>query len=66
MTYMLIFLCAVSIVVNILLVSYCTRTSHFDKFYKGETEYLRRQKELDDVKTYTPIEIIPVQDREGG
>lgn len=36
MTYVLVFICAASIILNIVLASYCQRLAHWADFWKGE------------------------------
>lgn len=65
MMYVLISLCAVSLLLNIILVSYCGRLAHIANFWKDE---LRRETSAVRpvrLKTRVPVEALDAQDWEG-
>lgn len=64
MMYVLVGLCAVSIVLNIILVSYCTRLAHIANFWKDELKRETAMVRPVRVKTKVPVETLDSQDWE--
>lgn len=61
MMYVLIGICAASIVLNMLLASYCTRTSHWAKFWKEELKREQMGVRPVEIKQKVPIEVLDAQ-----
>ena len=64
MMYVLVGLCAVSIVLNIVLVSYCTRLAHIANFWKDELKRETAAVRPVRVRTPVPVEALDSQDWE--
>jgi len=62
--YVLIGLCAASIVLNMILVSYCTRVAHWANFWKEELKREQMGVRPVEVKQKIPIEALDSQDWE--